>query len=70
MVANFIMYMCPGLMPILNGCKILLCIRIVYLMPISNGYKFYCVYASRFFIFGRGPCRIVILRGPRCQKGA
>jgi hypothetical protein len=41
----------------------------MYLMPISNGYKFYYVYRHRFFIFGRGPCHIVVLRGPGAKKG-
>ena len=41
-----------------------------YLVPISNDYKFYYVYVHLFFIFGGGPCYIVVLRGPVSQKGA
>ena len=40
------------------------------LMLILNDYKFLYVYAIDFFIFGRGPCHIVVLGGPGSQKGA
>ena len=40
-------------------------------MLILNDYKFLYVYMRRnFFIFGRGPCGIVVLGGPGSQKGA
>lgn len=38
-------------------------------MPISNNYRFYYVYAYLIFIFGGGPCDIVVLRGPMSEKG-
>ena len=35
-----------------------------------KGLHFYMYMRRNFFIFGRGPCGIVVLRGPGCQKGA
>ena len=57
------------LMLILNDYKFLY-VYAIDLMLILNDYKFLYVYAIDFFIFGRGPCHIVVLGGPRSQKGA
>ena len=63
-ISNGYKFYAEYLMPISNGSK-----GYNVLMPISNGYKFYYVYALWFFIFGRGPCHIVVLRGPVPEKG-
>ena len=69
MITNFYMYYAIDLMLILND-YIFIYIYAIYLMLILNDYKFLYVYMLFIFIFGRGPCHIVVLGGPGSQKGA
>ena len=63
-------YICYRFNAYLEWLQIFICIYAIDLMLILNGYKFLYVYMLFIFIFGRGPCHIVVLGGPGSQKGA